>query len=83
MLFRSGGNDPVTPAAYGERAIKLYPQGRHLIVAGQGHGQLATGCMPRILTKFVAEASSASIETDCLDQVTAAPFMLSASAPAP
>ncbi|MFL6576123.1 MAG: alpha/beta hydrolase [Povalibacter sp.] len=82
-LVLSGGNDPVTPAVYGERVIKFYPHGRHLVIAGQGHGQLTTGCMPRILSEFVAKASVAVLDTQCLDRVAAAPFMLSPSGPAP
>jgi pimeloyl-ACP methyl ester carboxylesterase len=82
-LILSGANDPVTPAAYGERALKLYPNGTHWIVAGQGHGQLAVGCMPRLLRDFMAAASTASLDTTCLKQVIPAPFMLSASGPSP
>jgi pimeloyl-ACP methyl ester carboxylesterase len=82
-LILSGANDPVTPAAYGERAVKLYPKGTHWVVTGQGHGQLAVGCMPRLLRDFMAAASAASIDASCLKQVAPAPFMLSASGPAP
>ena len=82
-LILSGAVDPVTPPAYGERAIQFYPKGRHLIVAGQGHGQVAIGCMPRLLARFISTADAKSLDTQCLDQIGAAPFMLSASAPAP
>ena len=37
-LILSGEYDPVTPPAYGERALLQYPRGLHLVVAGQGHG---------------------------------------------
>jgi pimeloyl-ACP methyl ester carboxylesterase len=82
-LILSGANDPVTPAAYGERVIKLYANGRHLIVPGQGHGQLTVGCMPRLIKEFVMAASAQSLDPECLKQVAPAPFMLSASGPAP
>ncbi len=76
VLVLSGGNDPVTPAEYGERALQFFPKNRHIVLAGQGHGQFATGCMPRILARFVRSADPAADAT-CLDGVKAAPFMLS------
>ncbi|MBB6092944.1 pimeloyl-ACP methyl ester carboxylesterase [Povalibacter uvarum] len=76
VLILSGSNDPVTPAEYGQRALASYPNGRHLVLAGQGHGQFATGCMPRVLAAFVRGGTTA-VETKCLDGVKPAPFMLS------
>lgn len=83
VLILSGSNDPVTPPAYGERALRSFPNGRHLVLAGQGHGQLAVGCMPRLLAQFVKSASAATLDTKCLDDVAPTPFMLSRTAPAP
>jgi pimeloyl-ACP methyl ester carboxylesterase len=82
-LILSGGNDPVTPAAYGERALASFAKGRHLVLQGQGHGQLATGCMPRLLANFVRSADAGSLDATCLDGVRPAPFMLSPVATAP
>ena len=82
-LLLSGSNDPVTPAEYGERAAKSFSNGRHLVLEGQGHGQLATGCMPRLLANFIRNADAASLDTSCLDSVKAAPFMLSPVATGP
>lgn len=82
-LILSGGNDPVTPAAYGERALAAFAKGRHLVLEGQGHGQLATGCMPRLLANFVRSADAGSLDATCLDGVRPAPFMLSPVTTAP
>ncbi len=82
-LILSGSNDPVTPAAYGEHALKSYPNGRHLVLEGQGHGQLATGCMPRLLANFIRKPDAANLDTKCLDGVRPAPFMLSPVATGP
>jgi pimeloyl-ACP methyl ester carboxylesterase len=82
-LILSGGNDPVTPQQYGERALRGFSKARHLVLADQGHGQLATGCMPRVLTRFIAVADPDNLDTRCLDSVASAPFMLSRSGPAP
>lgn len=82
-LILSGGNDPVTPHQYGERVKQSFTNSRHLVLAGQGHGQLATGCMPRIVEQFIRSAAVADLDTKCLENVTPAPFMLSRTAPAP
>jgi len=82
-LILSGANDPVTPPDYGVRALSSFKQGRHLVLAGQGHGQIATGCMPRIVAQFIESADAAKLDASCLDAVTPAPFMLSRTATAP
>lgn len=83
LLILSGGNDPVTPAQYGEQAVSSYKNGRHLVLAGQGHGQIATGCMPRIVAQFVASARAEDLDVKCLERIAPTPFMLSASGTEP
>jgi pimeloyl-ACP methyl ester carboxylesterase len=82
-LVLSGGNDPVTPARYGEQILPGLSKSKHLVLDGQGHGQLAVGCMPRVLAQFIAAGDVGSINDACLDTVAPAPFLLSRSAPAP
>jgi pimeloyl-ACP methyl ester carboxylesterase len=82
-LILSGGNDPVTPQQYGERVKQGFTNGTHLVLAGQGHGQLATGCMPRIVAQFIRSAAMADLDTKCLENVSPTPFMLSRTAPGP
>lgn len=82
-LVLSGGNDPVTPSRYGEQILPGLSKSRHLVLDGQGHGQLAVGCMPRLITEFIATGNAGSLDDTCLKTVTAAPFLLSRSAPAP
>lgn len=82
-LILSGANDPVTPPEYGERALRAFKRGKHVVLAGQGHGQVATGCMPRVVTQFVEGGSLDGIDMACTQAVVPAPFMLSRTAPAP
>jgi pimeloyl-ACP methyl ester carboxylesterase len=82
-LLLSGGNDPVTPAAYGERAAAGFKHGRHIVLPGQGHGQLAVGCMPRLVAQFIDQRALADSDLKCLQNVAPAPFMLSTTAPGP
>ena len=82
-LLLSGGNDPVTPERYATQVFKRLSKGKHFIAAGQGHGQLATGCIPRLTAEFIAAGSTASLDEDCVRKIRPAPFLLSRSAPAP
>jgi pimeloyl-ACP methyl ester carboxylesterase len=83
VLILSGGNDPITPQRYGERVLKGYPHGRHLVLKGQGHGQIANGCVPRLAAEFIARGSSEHLGAGCIDSIAPAAFMLSRSASAP
>jgi pimeloyl-ACP methyl ester carboxylesterase len=83
VLILSGANDPVTPQSYGARVLEHLPNGQHLILAGQGHGQLANGCMPRVAADFIRLGSTVQLQSGCVADVTAAPFMLSRTATAP
>lgn len=82
-LLLSGENDPVTPASYGARAAAGFKRGKHIVLKGQGHGQLANGCMPRVVSDFVQLASVEQLDSHCTTTIAPAPFMLSTSAPAP
>jgi pimeloyl-ACP methyl ester carboxylesterase len=82
-LILSGGNDPVTPQHYGERVARSFPNGKHLIVEGQGHGQIGNGCMPLVVADFIAGASVQKLAVGCIAEISPTPFMLSPSAPAP
>lgn len=83
VLILSGGNDPVTPQRYGEDVLRGLPRARHVVLAGQGHGQIATGCVPRLAAEFIAAGSAEALDLACVETVSAAPFMLSYSATAP
>jgi pimeloyl-ACP methyl ester carboxylesterase len=74
VLLLSGQYDPVTPPAYGERALLQYASGLHLVAAGQGHSVSGRGCMPKVLEQFVSAGSVHNLELDCLDALGDAPF---------
>jgi hypothetical protein len=79
----SGEDDPVTPPAAAERAAKGLTRHRHLILAGEGHGQLATGCVPRLMADFLDREESERIDPSCLAEHTPPPFFVSPTGPAP
>ena len=82
-LLLSGENDPVTPQEYGARAVRSFKNGKHVVLSGQGHGQLSNGCMPRVVSDFIRLGTTTGLDMKCADAITASPFMLSTSATAP
>lgn len=82
-LVLSGGNDPVTPSRYGESILQGLAKSKHLVLEGQGHGQIAVGCMPRVVAEFVTAGDVGALDDVCLKNVSPTPFLLSRSAPAP
>jgi len=82
-LLLSGEADPVTPPIDAERAAEGLTRHRHLILKGEGHGQLATGCMPIIAADFLDNAAPDKLDASCLDRHTPEPFFLSMTGPAP
>jgi pimeloyl-ACP methyl ester carboxylesterase len=83
VLALSGEFDPITPPAYAQRAIEQFTNAKHIVLPGQGHGQLAVGCMPRVVAQFIEGASAEKLNEECLKNISAAPFMISNSGPAP
>jgi pimeloyl-ACP methyl ester carboxylesterase len=82
-LLLSGEADPVTPPGDAERAAAGLTSHRHLILKGEGHGQLGTGCMPRVTAAFLDTAAPGSLDASCLKEHSAEPFFISMTGPAP
>lgn len=73
----------MTPAANGARAAAGFAGARHLVLPGQGHGQLGTGCVPELMAAFLGEAAASALDTHCIDRLRPAPFFLDYAGPAP
>ncbi|HEY1141031.1 MAG TPA: alpha/beta hydrolase, partial [Lysobacter sp.] len=69
----SGELDPVTPPIYGDEVVKSLPNGRHLVLRGQGHGAMNLGCMPKLLARFFETADAKSLDATCLDSLSYVP----------
>ena len=82
-LLLSGTADPVTPPGYAERARIGFTQSVHIVLEGQGHGQLGTGCVPRLLADFLARGSTQDLDLSCTRTIVPAPFFVSFAGPAP
>lgn len=73
VLAISGEFDPVTPPRYGDEVVKSLPQGRHLVLPGQGHSVLTTGCMPKLFAQFVEKADAKALDAACLKRLKPSP----------
>ena len=83
VLLLSGTADPITPPYFAELAAVELGNARHLIGKNQGHGLAGQGCMPDIVGRFVESASTANLDTDCMQRLYAMPFFLDFAGPAP
>jgi len=83
VLLLSGADDPVTPPAYGEAALRGLADARHIVLAGEGHGQLGASCIDKVLRDFVATAEPSTLDLKCLDRRAATPFFTSLAGPPP
>ncbi|MDH3336633.1 MAG: alpha/beta hydrolase [Gammaproteobacteria bacterium] len=83
VLLLSGDADPITPPRYAELAAVKLANARHLIGDRQGHGQIAAGCMPKLIARFVAAADAADLDASCMKDTFVMPFFLDFSGPTP
>ncbi|KGM56738.1 cysteine protease [Lysobacter arseniciresistens ZS79] len=73
VLLLSGELDPVTPPRYGEQVVEHLPNGRHLVLAGQGHNVSWIGCAPKLVGQFIEGADAAALDASCLDTLSYVP----------
>ena len=83
VLLLSGDADPITPPGYANLAMVDLENARHLIGRNQGHGQVAVGCMPRIVASFIEAADIDAVDSECLGRSFVMPFFLDFSGPGP
>jgi len=73
VLAISGEFDPVTPPRYGDEAVEHLPNGRHLVLPGQGHSVLSTGCTPKLFAQFIESTDAAALDASCLQRLRPTP----------
>ena len=73
VLLMSGELDPVTPPEYAERVAKTLPNSKAVVLKGQGHNVMGTGCMPKLIGKFIETANAKALDTKCLETVAPVP----------
>ncbi len=83
VLLLAGEHDPVTPARYAQAIASHLARARVLTLAGQGHGLVGVGCMPRLLEQFVQSADPWALNAECLQSLGDIPLFLDANGAAP
>ena len=73
VLLLSGEFDPVTPPRYGDEVAKSLPNGRHLVLRGQGHNVIGAGCMPKLFAQFLQTTDADALDASCLDDLAYVP----------
>jgi len=72
-LVLSGEFDPITPPRYGQQIAATLPNARHFTLPGQSHAVLNSGCVPKLLARFMETADAHHLATACLDQLQPTP----------
>jgi pimeloyl-ACP methyl ester carboxylesterase len=72
-LLLSGELDPVTPPAYAAGVVKTLPNGRALVLRGQGHNVIGAGCMPKLFAHFLETRDAKALDARCLGSLAYTP----------
>jgi pimeloyl-ACP methyl ester carboxylesterase len=83
VLILGGAFDPVTPPRYAEQIAKGLPNSRVLIARGQGHSVMGSGCLPRLVGRFVADLDPAHLDAGCIADFAATPAFIDFNGAAP
>ncbi len=74
VLIFSGGLDPATPPRHGDSIAQRLGNAKHIVAPNLGHGISAQGCAPKLVSRFVRDASFESIDGECLARIPAPSF---------
>ena len=69
ILFLNGEADPQDPPENVADASVRYPNSLILVAPGEAHGFIGIPCHASIIAEFIAQGSTASLQTACLWQV--------------
>jgi pimeloyl-ACP methyl ester carboxylesterase len=83
VLLLSGEDDPITPPSNAERTAKTLSNSLSLVVAGQGHGNVFRGCVPRVMSDFLDAGAVKGLDTACVKDIKPFPFFVTFSGPKP
>ncbi len=82
-LLLSGEADPVTPPSAAAHAARGFHDVANVVVTGQGHGQLAVGCAPWLVARFLNLGTAKGLDVGCLKTAAPDPFVIGPTGPAP
>jgi len=76
VLIFSGADDPVTPPSWGDHVAQYLKNSKHFVVPGAGHGSTGRGCVPRLMSQFLDQASVKDLNPACLQSQHRPPFFV-------
>jgi pimeloyl-ACP methyl ester carboxylesterase len=76
VLILAGQYDPVTPPRYAEEVARDLTNARVLVLKGQGHSEMATGCAPQLVQHFVEQLEPKKLDASCLDRLQPTPIFI-------
>ena len=82
-LLLSGSDDPATPVADAQEALRGFAQGLHVVLKGFGHGQLVAPCVDRIMARFIETGTVDRLDVSCTSRDKPTPFFISLNGPPP
>jgi pimeloyl-ACP methyl ester carboxylesterase len=82
-LILAGEVDPISPPSFAIAAARGFADHKLVVVRGQGHGQIAVGCAPELMARFLAGASASALDATCLEVAAAPPFFIDFAGPPP
>jgi len=83
VLLLSGEADPVTPPSNGELAAQTLSNSLHIVAPEQGHIIVFRGCISRLATQFIEEASVDNLDATCVSSLQPMPFFINFNGPTP
>jgi pimeloyl-ACP methyl ester carboxylesterase len=72
VLILTGQWDPVTPPANGDAAARYLPNSLHIVVPHGAHGLgglEGIECVVRLMTQFVEQGTTKSLDTSCVHSI--------------
>lgn len=83
VLLLSGAWDPVTPPEGAAEVASHLPHALNLTLPGQGHNVIGTGCVPRLVERFITAGTEVGLDTSCLQRIKPLPPFISRTGWAP
>lgn len=83
VLLLSGSADPITPPRYADQVAATLPNSLHIVAQDFGHGLINIQCIPDLMAQFFAEASTAALQTSCVQETLPPPFFVNFAGPQP
>ena len=83
VLLLSGELDPVTPPSRAEEARVGLSRSVAVVAPGSGHMIALSGCVPKLVAKFLEQGNADGLPVDCVKGLSRPPFFVSFAGPKP